>query len=87
MSKHEMLSTRCLAKFRLASCSFSEAASRQSTFRTDRRYTGPKVEALMETTANGFQVGGYGPKGNEQFWLTKNSSAVCSDKMEAAQPL
>ena len=38
-------------------------------------------------TANGFQVRGYGPEGHEKFWLTKSSAAVCSDTMEAAQPL
>jgi len=45
----------------------------------------PGLKVLMETA--GFQVGGYDPEGNEKFWFTKNSASVCSDTMEAAQPL
>jgi len=98
MSKHERLSTRSSAQDAQHKMS-SQVSARKLLLLHWRQHQGsppseqiedtqvPRLKALMETTANGFQVGGYGPKGNEKFWLTKNSSAVCSDKMEAAQPL
>ena len=42
----------------------------------------PTLKALMET-ANGFEVGGYGPKGK----VLAHKKLCSSDKMEAAQPL